>query len=405
MIAIELFCCSGGMAEGFRRAGITFDFAFDADPNACSSYEHNLGQRPVQMDVCDLIRLVEQGWFPAAGIDLLVADPPCTPWSRAGKRRGLEDPRDMLRETVQLIQALRPASYLIGNVPGLDDSTNWPIVQSVIGGLTAWGYCVADFRALDAADYGVPQHRVRPFWFGHRFGPCIRWPEPTHGAPSRVLPLPGVPALRPHVTVRDALGHLPAEDLGKPIRLRWRECNSKQHGSVQDRPARVVGTSNLSDGNVLLTGPHHRPSTADRPARTLTRNTHSDGALLVNDKHPINRADEPSFTISTKGDGRGAQGACVVAWPWDRPATTVTTTDRIGPPCHHEGSYLSGPQAIKLSERAAMILQGFPDGWHIAGKTKEARWDQIGMAMPPPLAEAVARSIVARDARGSEAAE
>lgn len=47
----------------------------------------------------------------------------------------------------------------------------------------------------------------------------------------------------------------------------------------------------------------------------------------------------------------------------------------------------------ETSERAAAILQGFPDGWHFVGKTKRARWSQIGQAMPPPLAAAVARAI------------
>jgi len=56
------------------------------------------------------------------------------------------------------------------------------------------------------------------------------------------------------------------------------------------------------------------------------------------------------------------------------------------------------PNAVILSEKAAAILQGFPPRWKFAGKTKKARWSQIGMAMPPPLARAVATSIVA--ARG-----
>jgi DNA (cytosine-5)-methyltransferase 1 len=55
---------------------------------------------------------------------------------------------------------------------------------------------------------------------------------------------------------------------------------------------------------------------------------------------------------------------------------------------------MSDANAIKLSERAAAILQGFPEDWHFAGKTKASRWSQIGMAMPPGLAEPVARSIV-----------
>jgi DNA (cytosine-5)-methyltransferase 1 len=437
---LEFFSCSGGMAEGFRRAGFPVTTAFDWDPDACDSYEQNHGHRPIRIDARDVLRLLDT-WKPTA-VDLIVCDPPCTPWSRAGKRLGTEDARDMLGPTIELILAIRPRAYLIGNVPGLDDSTNWGIVQGALGELAEAGYCVRDFKSLDAADYGVPQHRVRPFWFGHLDGPCLRWPERTHGSPDecRNHALPGTRALRPWVTVREALGHLPPEQMGSPVRLRWRECNSAQHGSVPDRPARVVGTSNLSDGNVLLpdaeprrsrpsalprasdldapagvvtTGENgdgniivearagrrkktnHRPSSWDEPAKTLTRNTHSDGALLTNQKHPSNRADEPSFTVTTKGDGRGAQGACVVAWPWDAPSTTIAVDDRIPPPGHHpeSGSILSQPNAVKLSERAAAILQGFPEDWLFSGKTKKARWAQLGQAMPPALAEGVARAV------------
>src|SRR6185369_11461252 len=208
MKALEIFCCSGGMAEGFRRAGVEFAWAFDKDPNACDSYEKNLGHRPIQMDARDLLRLVKTGWSPSSPIDLIVADPPCSPYSLAGKRLGPKDERDMLRETCEIIAALRPHAYLIGNVPGLDTADNWPIVQALIGTfLGGQDYCVLDYASLDAADFGVPQHRVRPFLFGHQSGPCIRWPERSHCAPH-LLGLPGVARLEPWVTVKQALSHL-----------------------------------------------------------------------------------------------------------------------------------------------------------------------------------------------------
>lgn len=402
MSAIELFPCSGGMAEGFRRAGITFDLAFDKDPNACNSYEKNLGHRPIQMDVRDLVRLVRTGGGLGTPIDLLVADPPCTPWSRAGKRLGTEDERDMLKETAELILLLRPPTYLIGNVPGLQDSTSWHVVQEVIGGLAQHGYCVRDYVSLDAADYGVPQHRVRPFWFGHLEGPCVRWPAPTHGDPANGLAFPGL-GLHPWVTCRQALGHLPLEQLGRAVRMRLRPVQGK-NGSDESRMAHP-----------------------DAPGTVVTASGHRRGGrvLLGNSKHPVNRPDRPSFAVTTKGDGRGAQGACVMrvqnpnhpptqpddphrtltrtqdgdchllAWPWDRPGTTVTTRDTVPPPGHHpeSGSILSLPNAVILSERAAAILQGFPEGWVFAGKTKTSRWSQIGQAMPPGLAAPVARAI------------
>lgn len=386
---LEIFGCSGGMAEGFRRAGVVFDMSVDKDCDAVASYSANLGHRPIQIDAADLLRMVHDGW--RAPINLLVADPPCTPWSRAGKRDGLDDERDQLRTTVALIRELRPLCWLVANVPGLDDGPNWPVVQQTIGSLER--YYAIQFRRFDAADFGVPQRRVRPFWFGRPHGSeQFAWPVPTHGDPTQIGHVALGETRRPWVTCRQALAHLPQAEVGQPIRVRASERN-------------------------------HKPSDPDAPARTLTKNTHSDGALLVNKKHPINRLDEPSYVITSKGDGRGAAGACAMEWPWDRPATTVHAAERIAPPGHHGASFLSAQEldrpatvvtardeigrpgrngrdgssqstnAIKLSERAAAILQGFPDGWKFVGATKRARWSQIGQAMPPPLAEAVARSI------------
>lgn len=490
---IEICSCSGGMAEGFKRAGIRFDLVIDKDPDAVASYERNHGHRPVQMDVFDFLRMLRAGWRPGETVDLFLADPPCTPWSRAGKRRGLADERDCLEATAELIRLLRPRAYLIGNVPGLHDSTSWGVVQEVIGGLAKDGYCVADYECLDAADYGVPQYRVRPFWFGHLDGPCLRWPAPTHGPPTQQLAIGGA-GLLPHVTCRQALQHLPLADLGRPVRMKIREkgYDGTRHGgdkarcSEPDRPAKTVVAKDARKGGQILipTDSHPTPQIV----------------LQGNPKHPVNTPDLPSFTVTAKGDGRGAQGSCVMLvrdpndtrkanlsvpdqpaftitrnthsegatllvdplrgervgtpyrpsaavmsgpsrvgggpdkvleWPWDRPSTTVFDDDRLNPPGHHRGSNLSGPNAVVLSARAAAILQGFPDGecvghlnteatlvegrpeliedgvlpgavcptcsrvrrWHFMGATKKAIWSQLGQAMPPGLAHAVARSI------------
>jgi site-specific DNA-cytosine methylase len=576
---IECFSCAGGMAEGFRRAGIEFHFAFDFAKDHCESYARNIGHKPVCIDVRDLLRLARAGLFGSLdaamrpSIDLFVADPPCTPWSRAGLRKGTADERDMLEDTCELIRLLRPRAYLIGNVPGLDDSKNWSIVQRVIGGLSKHGYCTADFAALDAVNYGVPQHRVRPFWFGHLDGPCIQWPEPTHCDPEQLttLTLPGLAELKAWVTCRQALGHLPPHELGRPVRLRRRACNGKQHGSVHDRPARVVGTSNLSDGNVLLAdsskhpalspdepattvrggGDHghsapplvllnekhppadldrpspvvtakprgpggqlmndpaaprarkprksrsetpfeggYTPSELDAPAKAVVKNTHGNGAVLKYDlhhpphdidkpanviragdgqggnramrvasavvaatlsageveiemdpKHPphdadapanlirasdgggsgsvlrqskrrkrdegrpgqgmrVGKADTPGKTVTAKASRVGAGESHVLEWPWDRPSTVVAADDRLAPPGHHDENWDGGTRSVEgavvLSEKAAAILQGFPADWHFEGRTKKARWSQIGQAMPPPLAHAVARSVAAQ---------
>lgn len=456
MRAMEVFSCAGGMAEGFRRAGVHFALVVDKDADAVESYTTNLGHRPVRMDARDLLRLIDGGWRPEQRFDLVVADPPCTPWSRAGHRKGTSDERDMLHETVHLIAALRPRAYLIGNVPGLEDSTQWPALQAALDPLRRAGYCIRDFATLDAADFGVPQHRVRPFWFGHLDGPCLRWPSATHAAPSEAAhPRLDDVVLAPWVTCREALSVLDAKDVGRPVHLRRRAQNSAQHGSVLERPARVVGTSNLSDGNVLLVHPDHNLSAIDEPGKTITRNTHGDGTILVSERHapatldapsptieakdrcqagsllaregghesvldepartvtgrdrrastllvvgeqhghPMSKADEPAMTLTTEGVRAGKRASVVEGWPWERPSTTVTTREVVAPG-HHESSIRSLEGAIVLSEKAAAILQGFPVSWTFHGKTKRARWSQIGQAMPPALAHAVAAAVVAQ---------
>lgn len=410
---IEIFPCSGGLGEGFRRAGVSFDMAIDIDGDHCDSYEENIGHRPLQMDARALLEMLRMGWRTPKPVRLLVADPPCTPWSRAGKRMGTDDPRDMLEGTCQIIALMKPETYLIGNVPGLDDGPNLHVVQRVIGGLSKHGYCTADFARLDAADYGVPQHRVRPWWFGHREGtPCIRWPAPTHGAPElqQTAFIPGT-ALEPWVTCRKALAHLSLKELGRPIRLRRRSQHSVQEGSVPERPARVVGTSNLSDGNVLLfpdqpragkrgrkrdegrvsqgnrLGDMDQPgatitakparkgagahatftlqpprggdgglaglNTMDAPAHAIVRNTHGNGSIIINDKHAPAELDAPSPTVGSKNRGQSS-GVLRVSGKHDAVgADEPSTTLRGGGNGHSAPSLV-----IEMSERVIGDSQG-----------------------------------------------
>jgi site-specific DNA-cytosine methylase len=301
----------------------------------------------------------------------------------------------MLGVTAALLQLWRPRCWLVGNVPGLDDGPNASALQRTLGTLTGH-YCI-DYVSLDAAAYGVPQHRVRPFWFGHPSGtPCIAWPRPTHGCRRNQLQIAGT-ELFPYVTVREALAHLSCAGLGTPNRVRTGSTRHDHPCSEIDRPAGTFLSGQPNNcGNVIAfgRGDHHRVSGPDRPARTLTRNTHSDGALLLNDKHPINHPDAPSYTITSRD--RAAQGSSTTAWPWDRPSTVVTARDELAQ-CNRNGRRgdHQSANAIKLSEKAAAILQGFPEGWQFVGQTKRSRWSQIGQAMPPPLSAAVARSVEA----------
>lgn len=452
MINVELNSCMGGMARGFQLAGVHFDIAVDYNANACDSYQRNIGHRPVQVDIKQIAALLTSKVAPidptlrhllsrlrSEPIGLFVADPPCTPWSMAGARRGLADDRDLLRETVEIIIALRPEAAIIGNVPGLDKGDNWrnvvvPVIQKP---LAEAGYHM-DYQSFDAADFGTPQRRHRPFWFFHRAdAPCINWPTATH-APPPVLPgcgqLPWVTvgaALEAVFGPRESWG----EEVGRSVRLRRRGQNSKQHGSIADKPARTVGTSNLSDGNVLVESKRKRPgkkpraSVLDAPAGVVTsKQNQGAGSVLVYDMHhPPSDIDKPSNVVRASSGG-GANRAVRVEDPnrppaaldephrtisrvcdqaiiadesrdaglLDRPATTIAATrTELTAPGHHDVNVNgSGNSGILLSEKALKVLQGFPSDWHVAGETKRARMSQIGQAMPPQLSRAIGEAYV-----------
>lgn len=304
---IELFCCSGGMAAGFRSAGITFDLAIDASKDACDSYEKNLGHRPLQMTAEDFLRVVQLGMW-SERVDFLCADPPCTPWSRAGKRQGLDDERDALGVTIDIIRRLLPRAFLIGNVPGLDDGCNLDSVHATIGSLTKHGYCVADYARLDAANYAVPQHRVRPFWFGHIRGTaCLSWPTPTHGDPTKL----GHPALgetrKPWVTCREALATLPQELWGRPVRLVRKARKDQSHRDASGRPTHQIdGTAHtltkVSEQHALVLSEKHTATDVDEPSQTLGAKPRGNGAsIIVSEKHPPSEMDAPATTVTADG--------------------------------------------------------------------------------------------------------
>src|SRR6266702_2306822 len=103
-VAIELFCGCGGMSTGFLDAGLKVAAGFDIDRRAVEAYRYNheyRGSLGFEVDVLglsgvEILRLAE-----VDGVDVLLAGPPCQPFSIVGKRRGLEDNRaDLIAEFV-----------------------------------------------------------------------------------------------------------------------------------------------------------------------------------------------------------------------------------------------------------------------------------------------------------------
>jgi DNA (cytosine-5)-methyltransferase 1 len=166
---VSLFSGCGGLDLGFRQAGFDLAWANDVDADARHIHELNVGP-------CDGrdIRGIQADEVPDC--DAIAAGFPCQPFSNAGNRGGTEDPRGALYlEVLRMVAAKRPAAVVLENVKGLKsmrlpDRRGTLLIDDIVRRLEdigGTGYNVA-WRILNAADYGVPQLRERFILVGIR---------------------------------------------------------------------------------------------------------------------------------------------------------------------------------------------------------------------------------------------
>ena len=183
---LSLFSGGGGLDIAFRDAGFDIVEMVEIEERyaqtLCANLgvENELGQSRVRcLDIRDY--QPEQ-----KSIELIIGGPPCQTFSAAGRRaagvRGTADPRGTLfEEYVRILNCVRPRAFLFENVYGIvgaEKGQPWRDIQTAFRDA---GYKLA-WRVLDAADYGVPQHRERLFIVGVREDVgTYQFPCPTHG--------------------------------------------------------------------------------------------------------------------------------------------------------------------------------------------------------------------------------
>ncbi|TCC29067.1 DNA cytosine methyltransferase [Kribbella speibonae] len=155
---VEICAGAGGQALGLELAGFEHALAVELDPMAAETLKLNRPEWDVRVgDVAD-----PAVWDPDEfrGVDLLAGGVPCPPFSIAGKQLGANDERDLFAWAVELCGIIRPRALMLENVRGLSAPRFSAYRQHVLDRLKELGY-VADWRLLQASDYGVPQLRPR----------------------------------------------------------------------------------------------------------------------------------------------------------------------------------------------------------------------------------------------------
>lgn len=187
-LTLDLFAGAGGASLGLRAIGRPA-IGYEIDPTRCATHSA-AGHVTVRAD----LGIIE--WPRDVEVDLLHASPPCQPFSKAKLGAGHLDARDGMPHVLRAIDELAPRVATVEQVPGLFNSRHRGYGQRFVAALSALGYEV-DHRVLDAADYGVPQHRRRVFIVARRDDVTPKWPDPTHGTEGAPL-----------VSMRQALGAL-----------------------------------------------------------------------------------------------------------------------------------------------------------------------------------------------------
>ncbi len=218
--ALDLFAGAGGWSIACARLGID-DIGIELDPYACKTRRVS-GLTTIQDDVS----AISPRDF--RGVDGLIASPPCQPFSNAGHKRGLGDPRGQLvYQPMRFVRVLLPAWIAMEEVPGV-----LPIWESFAVQLGRLGYATWT-GVLSAEEFGVPQTRRRAILLASLLTHTVGPPAPTHARYRR--------------------GQHPGHLL--PPRPRWTSMADAIGRGLQDRPAYTVTTRGNGWGGSGARGP------------------------------------------------------------------------------------------------------------------------------------------------------
>lgn len=347
---ISLFSGAMGLDIGLCKAGLNVVVGQDFD-SACVETMKANGHNVLSGDIRDINPqdLLDIAHLNVGEPFMICGGPPCQPFSTAGKRLGINDPRGSLfMDFIRMIDYIRPRFFVMENVKGImsaplkhvpsaERDTKDPeqklgtVLDVILSEFNKLGYKTV-YGLLDAVNYGVPQFRERFVLIGSRDHEDIFLPVPTHFQAHQN------PAYRWHA-VRDAIRDLedtPGEcatlsaDRKKYLRM------VPEGGNWRDLPKDILpaamGGAYASEGGKV--GFYRRLSYS-----------------------------QPSPTITTSP----AQKATMLCHPkYDRP----------------------------LSVKEYARIQQFPDDWIFVGTTA-AKYRQIGNAVPIGLGTAIGMAVIA----------
>lgn len=334
---IDLFCGCGGFSLGFEKAGFNILLGIDVWKDAVSTFRHN-HTNSIAMQA-DLSVLSPEDTLPLLNgqkVDVIIGGPPCQGFSVAGKRI-VDDIRNKLyKNFVHFVSYFKPKAFVMENVPNILSIGNGIVRDSIINNFTELGYTI-EYKILTASDYGVPQNRRRAIFVGFLNGHHFDYPTPLNSE---------------KITAAEALSDLPensvedGEDYPLPPISPYQALMRSNSTKLYNHQATVHNQKTIDIISLVPDGGNYK----DLPAELQnTRKVHIAWTRLNSSK--------PSFTIDT------------------------------GHRHHFHYSYNRIPTA-----RESARIQSFPDDFFFTC-SRTSQLKQIGNAVPPLMAEAIANSL------------
>lgn len=360
---VSLFSGCGGLDLGFVWEGYNVVWANDNLSDAVQTYRENVGDHILLDDIKD----IDLDSIPKC--EVIIGGPPCQAFSLVGKRDP-KDPRgNLVWDFLEIIERKRPRIFIMENVTGLKaahDSKGVQVLPELLKEFEDLGYSV-NHIILNAADYGVPQRRRRLFIIGNLEGGQISPPEPTHTHDLTQCHL--LRQKEPWVTCRDALDDLSSPDIDSDI------------GSYTRKPD-CAYQAFIRKGNGSTVRNHQMPYMSETDMKIIKAVPIGGNYMDVPDDIATKRIKNFKKT--------GGRTTTYGRMDPSKPAYTLNThfsRPNVGCNIHYREDRL-------ITIREGLRIQSFPDWFVVSSTSKRGVYKQVGNAVPPLLAQALARHIL-----------
>ncbi|MDO9150584.1 MAG: DNA cytosine methyltransferase [Methylotenera sp.] len=399
---IDLFAGAGGMSEGFVRAGFNPIAHVEMNANACKTlvtrsafhylketnqldkykdyltgkctHEELLTNLPPTVkesvhnyeisddNISEIFKKIDKNLNKDIKVDLIIGGPPCQAYSLLGRHKiDVEnDPRNVLyKQYGKFLKKYKPKAFVFENVLGLLTANKGQYFEDIKTHFSNLGYNI-DFRVLDASNYGVLQNRKRVIIVG--------W-KAINGV-NHEFPMPDV--LATSTTINAIFADLPSLKPGDIINV------VNQEEVVSDNLKKHSLDSSIGITTQHITRPHNKRDLAIYKLAIETWNTQ---------KVRIKYTDIPKIHRTHNNTESFLDRFKVV----DGTSISHTLVAHIAKDGHH---YIHPDvnQCRSISVREAARIQSFPDDYFFEGP-RTAAFTQIGNAVPPLLAYAIAKKL------------